>query len=54
MATKSGKLVTYHEELPLIKLLDPSNHVVLISNLKFKYFISPLELDQWPSNMGIW
>ena len=24
MATKLGKVVTYHEELPLIKLLDPS------------------------------
>ena len=29
MTTKLGKVVTYYEEPPLIKLLDPLNHVVL-------------------------
>ena len=27
MATKLGKVLTYHEELPFIKLLDPSGFV---------------------------
>ena len=42
----AGGVLPCHEELPLIKLLDPSmSHDI-------KCFISPLALDQWPRNMA--
>ena len=44
--TWQGGVLPCHEELPLIKLLDPSmSHDI-------KCFISPLALDQWPRNMA--
>ena len=54
MTTKPGKVVIYHEELPLIKLLDPSIMWFCKVMWHVKYFISPLALDQWPSNMARW
>ena len=43
MATKLGKVVTFHEELSLMKLLDPS----ITYFCEVAYFTSPLALDQW-------
>ena len=54
MATKLGKVVIYLEELPLIKLLDPSITWFCKVTWHVKYFISPFALDQWPSNMARW
>ena len=48
MATKLGKVVTYHEELPLKNTLDPSVRRFCEVTLHIKYFISQLALDQWP------
>ena len=46
MATKLGKLVTYHKELPLIKILDPSILWFFGVMWHIKYSISPLAIDQ--------
>ena len=54
MATKLGKVVIYLEELPLIKLLDPSITWFCKVTWHVKCFISPFALDQWPSNMARW
>ena len=52
MATKLGKVVTYHEELPLIKLLHPSIMWIFENMQHIKCFISPLAPDQWPQNIN--
>ena len=46
MVTKLGRVVIYHEELPLIKLLDPSITWFCKVTGHAKYFISPFALDQ--------
>ena len=53
MTTKLGKVVIYHEELLLVKLLDPSIWLVCKVTCHAKYFISLLALDQLP-NMARW
>ena len=45
LATKLGKVVIYHEELLLIKLLDPSITCLYKVTWHVKYFISPFALD---------
>ena len=52
MATKTGRVVTYNENLPLIKSHDPSITWSCEAMRQIKYFISPLALDQWPPNMA--
>ena len=52
MANKLGKVVSYHEEVPLVKLLGRSITQILEITGQIKYFISPLALDQLPPNMG--
>ena len=47
MTTKFSKVVTYLEELPHIKLLDPTFMWFCVVTLCIKYFISQLSLDQW-------
>ena len=47
-------MVTYYEEVLLIKLLDPSMTCFCEFKWHIKYFISPLSLDQWPPNMAKW
>ena len=54
MAIKLGKVVVYHEELPLINLLDPSKTWFCKVTWHVKYFISPLALEQWLSDMARW
>ena len=48
------KVVIYHEELPLIKLLNPSVMWFCMVTWHIKYFISPLALEQWRSNKARW
>ena len=43
-----------HEELLVMKLLDCSISRFWEVTWHIKYFISPLALDQWPSNMVRW
>ena len=52
MATKFGRVVTYHKEFPLVKLLDPSVTCFCDVTWYIKYFTSPLALDQWPPNVA--
>ena len=52
MATKLGKVATYHEGLPLITAQDPSIMWSCEVIWHIKYFISPLAQDQWPPNMA--
>ena len=54
MDIKLGKMVTYHEELPLIKLLETSLTWFCEITLHIKYFVSALALDQSPPNMVRW
>ena len=54
MTTKLDEAVICHEELPLIKLFDPSITWFCKVMWHVQYFISPLALDQWPSNMARW
>ena len=46
MTNKLGKVATYHEELPLIKLLCPSITYFCEVMLHIKYIFSPPTLDQ--------
>ena len=48
MATKLGRVVTYNEELALIKLHDPSFTLFWKVTWQINYLISPLAQDQWP------
>ena len=54
LTTKLGTVVTYYEELPLIKLLDSS--ITCYSEVRWhiKYFIFPLALGQWSPIMARW
>ena len=52
MVNKLGKVVSYHEEFSLVKLLGRSITQILEIVGQIKYFISPLALDQLPPNMG--
>ena len=53
IVTTLVKMVIYHEELPLIKLLPPSTWLCKVM-WHAKYFAFPLALDQWPSNLARW
>ena len=53
MGTNFGKVVTYHKEVPLIKLPAPSITCLFEVTSHIKYFLSPLALDQWQSNMAM-
>ena len=54
MVTKIEKVVTYNEELLLIKLLGPSITLFCEVSWYIKCFISLLAIDQWPPNMTKW
>ena len=49
-----GKVLTYDEELPLIKLLDPYITRFCEVTWHIKYFKCPVSIDQWPPNMARW
>ena len=51
MVTKLGRVVTYHEELPLLKLHDSSTTWFCEVTWQIKYSIFSLTLDQWSPNM---
>ena len=51
MATKLGKVVICHEELPLIKLLDPSIMWFCKVTWHVKYFISPLKYGKMVTHL---
>ena len=51
---KLGRVVTYHEKLLLLKLLDPLIMGFCEVTWLINYFISPIALDQWLPNMVIW
>ena len=48
------RMVTYNEELLVIKLHDPSVTWFYEITRQIKYFISPFALDQWSPNMARW
>ena len=54
MATKLGKVATDHEELPAMKLLDPSVTYFCEVTWYIKYFTSLFAIDHWPPNMASW
>ena len=51
MAIKLGKVMTYHEGLPLKKILESLGFV---RSCDIKYFVSVVALDSWPPNMRMW
>ena len=51
MATRLSGVLTYNEELSLIKLHVPSITWFCVVMLQIKYCISPLSLDYWAPNM---
>ena len=56
MTIKLGKVVAYHEELPLMKLLDPSVILFCKVTLHIKYFIFSLATCTRPraTKHGLW
>ena len=55
MATKLGRVVTQHGELPLIKLLGLSITWFCGVTWRIKYLMCLLVLDQWPPRKaGLW
>ena len=54
MTTKSNRVLTYNEELPTIKLDDPSITWFFEVTRGNKDYFSPLALDQWQLNMTRW
>ena len=54
MATKRSTVVTYHEELSLIKWFDPSITRFNEVTWHIKGFIFVIAINQWPPNMTRW
>ena len=52
IATKLGRVVTYFEELSLIKLHRPSIRWFCEVTWQIKYFLSSFPLDKWSPNMA--
>ena len=54
MTTELGKVATYHEELPLIRLPHPLTTYFCEVMLHIKYIFSPPTLDQSLLKMARW